>query len=102
MGYCVYQKDSVFKVLKENKKEALEAIKSLAGKETISDSSGKHFSWVRTKDFLEAKDLEEALKFWGWIPYLDEEDNIVELFFEGGKLDGCRWFLVPFSVQGDV
>jgi hypothetical protein len=66
MGYYMDQMVSSFTIKHENKAGALKAIKSMAGKETIEDSGGPHFSWVNTEDFLNAKTLEEALKVWRW------------------------------------
>lgn len=66
MGYCITQIGGKFEIKAKNKSKALEAIKKLAGKETIEDSSGAHFSWVDTSDFTEAKTLEKALIAWRW------------------------------------
>lgn len=66
MGYYMYLEESTAKILVRNFEKALQAIKDLAGKETITDSSGRHFSWVDTKEFVEAETLEDALRAWRW------------------------------------
>jgi len=66
MGYCMEQIDSDFMIKAENVKAALQAIKKLAGKETIKDGSGGHFSWVETSDFVKAKTLDKAMDAWRW------------------------------------
>ena len=48
MGYGMYLRESTAKIPVENQDKALEAIKALAGKETIRGFSGApHFSGVR-------------------------------------------------------
>jgi hypothetical protein len=82
MGYCMTQQDSKFIIKIGNHKEALAAIKALAGKETCGD----HFSWVDTSDFKKARNLAEALDAWRWKVEVGEDYNIVGISFEGQKL----------------
>lgn len=70
---------SSFFIAAHLKTDALQAIKKLAGKETISDSSGWHFPWVETAEFLSAQTLEDALDAWNWKASLDEEGNVVDV-----------------------
>lgn len=66
MGYCMEQTGGVFGIDKANEAAALQAIKDLAGKGTISDSSGRHFSWVDDREYANASTLAEALTAWRW------------------------------------
>lgn len=77
MGYCMKQRSSKFYVLDEE--AALEAIKRLAGKETIKPG---HFSWVDTWEFITADTFEEAMDAWRW----KVESSYKAIFFEGEKL----------------
>ena len=85
MGYCFQVVDSVFKIRKENLKKTLKAIQSLHGKETITDSSGEHFSWVK-KDFYKLKTVKEILEEWRWEPQFDGDENIEGIVFIGEKI----------------
>jgi len=85
MGYCMNKRESLFNIRPENQGPALKAIKSLADKETITDGSGHHFSWVDTKDFLFARTLDAAMRAWRW--QLERvDDEICDIYFEGSKL----------------
>lgn len=88
MGYCMHQRDCNFFIDGQNFDKALAAIKSLAGHETIEDSSGKHFSWVDTCDFMSARSLEDALGVWRWRVRMGPLRNhsIIAIHFEGEKL----------------
>ena len=77
--------EAKFYILERNQKEALQAIKSLAGKENIKDSSGAHFSWVDTESFVKARHIEDAFKAWRWFVEFDTCDNIINISFEGEK-----------------
>lgn len=82
--HCV---EGSFEIKKDNHAKALEAIKSLAGKETISDGSGRHFSWVDTEDFIEATSLYDAIAVWGWEPEEAERGgDIIGISFIREKL----------------
>jgi len=87
MGYCMSQIScNGFMIKKANKAKALKAIKNLKGKGTITDSSGRHFSWVRDNEYVSARTLEEALLAWRWEPELDDKGNVFVLNFVGEKL----------------
>jgi len=83
----MWQTDSNFFIAINDQPDALTAIKSLAGKETIKDLRGdSHFSWVDTADFLAAKDLSRAMYVWRWELELDDHQNVVGICFFGEKL----------------
>ena len=87
MGYCMSQNECDFFIPVDKTKDALGAIKDLAGKETIKyGHSAPHFSWVETKDFLNASNLKEALDVWGWSAEEDEDGNIANILFEREKI----------------
>lgn len=97
------QYDSDFKILAANKPAALDAIQRLAGRETITDSTGRHFSWVSTDDFLRADTLEEALKAWRWGTETDDDGNTIGISFQGQKLgDDALLFeaIAPYVEDG--
>ena len=103
MGYDMWCMESNFRILKENQEKALEAIKELAGKETITGPWDSHFSWVHTKDFLEARHVENALDAWRWTAEFDEHGDISGIDFDGEKLgDESVLFnaIAPFVVEG--
>lgn len=85
MGYCMEQTESSFFIANENKAHALRAIKNLAGRETIKNSGGPHFSWVSTDGFMKARSLEAAMAEWRWDIYEDENGNVNEIQFSGEK-----------------
>jgi len=85
MGYCMHLEATQFHLPKKHFKAALKAIQGLAGKETIRDGGGRHFSWVDSAEFINATTLEAALEAWRWHPELDEKGDIVDLQFEGEK-----------------
>lgn len=66
MGYCIDQLGSQFHIKSEAAPYAHSAIRNLFGKggETITDSSGRHYRWVGTKEVLAAPTLKEAMKEW--------------------------------------
>ena len=63
----------------------LDAIKSLHGKETIGDASGRHFSWVN-HNFYESNDLEEIMADWRWEVFFNGNGDINEIEFVGQKI----------------
>lgn len=85
MGYYMEQIGDNFFLAKDHKDLALQAIKGLAGKETIHDSSGDHFAWVDTNCLLEATNLKEAMNEWRWLTSEDDTGNIDEICFGGEK-----------------
>jgi hypothetical protein len=103
MGYRMSQMEAEFRIPKDRFADALAAIQALAGKETIHDRSGLHFSWVATEDFVRARTLEEALRAWRWNPDLDADGNIDGIWFEGEKSgDDTLLFeaIAPFVAPG--
>jgi hypothetical protein len=77
MGYYMRQRSSKFYVVDEE--AALEAIKGLAGKETMGP---EHFSWVDTREFLYADTFEEAMRAWRW----ETDSDWKYILFTGEKL----------------
>lgn len=103
MGYHMKQMEVGFRMSSDRFAEALMAIKALAGKETIHDGSGTHFSWVDTEKVTGAETLEEALRAWRWNPDQNGEGDIVGIWFEGEKLgdDGVLFeAIAPFVELG--
>lgn len=94
MGYYMSQMSSKFLIEKKNFRKCLEAIKALdpekdGGKGFHCTAGGpkiRHFAWVETEEYKEAKTLQEAINAWNWQPELDKEGNIVDIYFEGEKL----------------
>lgn len=74
--------------------KVLEAIKALAdNKEKMSGGSYAYgakkeswYSWVDTSDFVDAGNVEKALKSWRWHPEFDTDGNVVSIEFWGEKL----------------
>jgi len=103
MGYCIQMRDSNFVIEASNFAPALAAIKGLAGKETINDSSGRHFSWVNTNDFVNAKTLEEAMLAWRWEIDCGDDGSVQYIYFTGEKIgDDMILFdaIAPFVEDG--
>jgi len=78
------QRDSKFSIKLENTQKALDAIKSLAGKETITDSYGRHFSWVHP-EYEKAKTLFDAMSCWRWQPKTGSDGGVDGVYFTGEK-----------------
>jgi len=103
MGYYIQQIRAKFFIAKDQKDAALEAMRKLAGQETIKDASGKHFSWVSTKDFAQAESLKEALEAWRWSITLDAERNVTGIHFDGEKAGDDKILfdvIAPFVEEG--
>jgi len=86
MGYCMsYQQGNArFKI--EVKDKILQAIKNLRGKESVQDSSGRHFRWVNN-DFYKIDNIEKMFREWGWHLKEDKEDGyFIITEFLGEKL----------------
>jgi hypothetical protein len=102
MGYCIDQQETKFEIKAANVKKALAAIKKLAGKETIKDAGGPHFSWV-DHNFAKCKTFKEIMDAWRWEVCLDDKKNVIELYFDGEKLgDDFILFsaIAPFVTKG--
>lgn len=84
MGYYMNQLSTQFVIKRENLPNVTKAIKNLHGKETIGDSSGKHFSWV-SNHFYEINTAQLLLEAWRWVPKFDDNGDIIELKFRGEK-----------------
>jgi hypothetical protein len=81
------QHNSNFTIKPSNVAGALASIKGLAGNETITDGSGRHYSWVISSEFVNAETLSQALRAWRWVCVRDGETNEIEgINFEGEKI----------------
>ena len=102
MGYCMYQEDSDFFIKAKDKDGALAAIRALAGKETITDSSGRHFSWV-SQGFEKSPTFNTIMGEWRWQVSEDTNGDVVAISFEGEKIgDEETLFkaIAPFVKKG--
>ena len=87
MGYAMHSEDAEFTIKPSNVAGALASIKALAGGETITDSSGRHYSWVETREFVEAETLSQAMRAWRWVLVRNGETGEIEgINFEGEKI----------------
>ena len=105
MGYCIELINNQFVMKKENFGKSLIALKKCFTEEnmTISDASGKHFSWVSTKAALNSSTIDEALETIRYIPIKDENGNIQKLKFTGEKYGDEEIFfnaLAPYIEPG--
>lgn len=90
MGYYMDQRNAKFKISADKVPAALAAIKELA-KDTKrmgggSSTGERWFAWVTTADFVNAKDIVEAMDAWRWQVEVDDEGNVVDICFNGEKL----------------
>ena len=103
MGYCMDQVNSQFRIERKNFGKALLAIKALAGAETVTDGSGRHFSWVNN-EYLGAETLAEAIDAWRWHAEVDgDAGDIIDISFRGEKYgDDDAFFkaIAPFVAKG--
>lgn len=103
MGFNIQQIGGVFTLKHSNEKGALAAIKALVGSETITDSSGKHFSWV-DKDFAEKFDnLHDMMEEWRWELEYDDDGDVDAIQFTGEKMGDDKLLfdtIAPFVEAG--
>ena len=106
MGIHLAQGNTEFRIRAADKAAALAAVKALASRteEMGGQSDGvRHFSWVRTERFAQAKSLEEALDGWRWEAETDEAGDVTGLRYNGERLgaeDTLFAALAPFVVSG--
>ncbi len=101
MGYCMDQRDSRFRVRKENLPHVLGALKALAMRAPAQ--SWGHFSWVDTATIQRASSVQEHLKEWRWQPKFDESGDLASLSFNGEKLGSDKDLfdaMAPFVERG--
>jgi len=88
MGYCMTIMGDDFIIKRDQHAGALAAIKALAGDETITDSSGKHYRWTDTQEFLKATSLKDAMAAWRW--HIEDSSilsgDIIGIDFWGEKM----------------
>lgn len=112
MGYCMDQRDNKFFIKADKKADALAAIKKLA--ETVQENGGggvlergggwkRHYSWVNTKDFVEAETLADALNEWRWEIEENNDGDVNGIQFVGEKLGDDNFLfdaIAPFVQKG--
>lgn len=100
MGYYMNQTDGKFFIKKENINKVIKAIQGLHGKESIEDSSGRHFSWV-DHDFYKKDNISDIFICWRWEVGFDEDGNVNSVTFQGEKLgdDGVLFKKIAPYVQ---
>ena len=78
MGYCIEQRDSNFKVNKENQDKALNALKNLVNREELC--------CITKTIVLQSTTLKEALYECRYDCHLDDDGNIDKISFIGEKM----------------
>ncbi len=89
MGYYVKNTESHFFIPKEYHGMALQAIRDFMLKTYTADSGMqviRSFPWVNTDEVVNSETLKDALYYWRWDPYTDENGDITDLSFDGEKL----------------
>lgn len=84
MGYYMSQVEAVFSIPADKVDAAHKAVQALSGKETIEDSSGRHFRWVHN-NFAASPDLQRIMMEWRWKLRFDLSGNAAEIYFNGEK-----------------
>ena len=111
MGYCMDQMGASFFIAKNQHEEALATLKDLVRSEAgMSGGSweggkktGSWFSWVESKEVLNANTLQEAMLAFRWETSVNEAGDIVSICFEGEKFGDDETFfnaLAPFVKDG--
>lgn len=107
MGYSARVTETDFHMNAADKEPALQAIKALAGKGTLTDwpSGRRRYSWVDDEDYVNAPTFELAMQAWGWPVETDEAGNVIDINFEDGdnKLgdEDVLWAAIaPFVADG--
>ena len=85
MGYCIFQRGAQFRIPASNHAAALAAVKSLIGREPITDQTGRHFSFVQPDEWVGAASLAELLNAWRWEAEVAPDGDISGLEFQGEK-----------------
>lgn len=95
MGYCMKQKASQFFISRESLPQVREAIRSMLGDVEDEGRGGawkggvktaSWYSWVENEELENAQNAVEAIQAWGWEPELDDDGNIVDIYFQWEKL----------------
>lgn len=116
MGYHIELVNSDFFIAAENKQAALNAMFDMWLPEKDSNMSGgsygagrdiRWYSWMNNSAEAfrnrSVESLETALDEWGYEPEMDDEGNVVDLYFSGGKIgDEDKMFsaIAPFVRKG--
>jgi len=105
MGYHMNMESGTLTIKREKFPDALAAIKALAGKETVKDSKGKHFSWV-DEDFATKYDhLHDMMEEWRWELEYDDDGNVDGVQFTGEKIGDDKILfdaIAPFVESGVI
>ena len=64
---------------------ALQAVRDLAGQETVQDAVGPHFAFVDPRRAGRSTSLVGMLYAWRWLPSVSEDGDIQSLEFTGEK-----------------
>lgn len=95
MGYCMEQRGADFFIAKENFQNVVQAIKDMLKDvwekgDGCSWKDGKqisaNYSWVRNEEIENANNIEQIFNAWRWQIEFDPNENINNIYFEGGKL----------------
>lgn len=111
MGYCMHTRDNSFIMKSHNLGPALQAIKEMTKQDEQLGGGGIHYqgafrhhwSWVSTKEVLQATTFEEAMRAWRWEVEFDQDGNVIWIEFYGEKLgdDDHLWNAIAQYVEPD-
>lgn len=65
----------------------------------LPESKWDNYAWVDTSEIKKAKNVEDLLRAFRWNPEIDENEDIVDLYFTGEKL-GDDEFLFNVIASG--
>jgi len=108
MGYCIDQKDTVFKMKADNLPKALAALKAIAGdKDRMGGGSSSGDCWFSWCDmsYVDEDNFGDAFAKLNWDvrEYLDDDGNIIDVEFVGEKSGDDEYILntiAPFVEPG--
>jgi hypothetical protein len=87
MGYCIEMRGSNFTISADRAAAALAAIKALdPNREWSGGVRASRFSWIVTSEYMEAKDLAEAMDAWRYELRQKDNGDWVLGSFSGEKL----------------
>lgn len=105
MGYYIDQIDSEFEIKAANVPFAWNALKQLFSPNngTIVDSSGIHFSWIESKDVVNAPTFAKAMSESRWDIETNDAGDVTGIWFNGEKYgddDLVLGQIAPFVEDG--
>lgn len=100
MGYCMDKISAKVMIKKDDFDKVIVKIQELANKVKelgsggtfVSDNKGgsrkieSYYSWVRTEEFANEKNIERIFDAWRWHPIFDSDGNIIDFDFYGENL----------------